>query len=143
MIIIQFEASLGYVVTITCGSSCLASALWLRVTSYTAWGEVVMYSACSFIWATFVFLSKPKNGSTIISLYKRVPNARITNPGISHATKGSSLSRHETIHMRIVLDVSTVDLYAADAYFVTAMPSELKNAISITVKTTKVTIKPD
>jgi hypothetical protein len=50
-------------------------------------------------------------------------------PGIAQATKGSSRNRHEITQISKVLDVSMVDLYAADAYLVVAIPKQLKNVI--------------
>lgn len=72
----------------------------------------------------------------MISLYKRVPKASKMNPGISRATNFSSPSRQERIQMVRVREVSIVDLWAAEAYFVIAIPNELKQAMHIIVKMT-------
>jgi len=64
----------------------------------------------------------------IISLYIRVPITSKTNPGIHQGSKGSRWSKQLNIQMSRVREVSIVDLWAAEAYFVVAIPNELKAA---------------
>jgi len=58
-------------------------------------------------------------------------------PGISHGFQVSSPRRTEKIQIKNVREVSMVDLWAAEAYLVVAIPDELKNAIEKIVRTTR------
>lgn len=55
-------------------------------------------------------------------------------------TKNSSFRSKETTHITRVLEVSTVDLWAAEAYFVIATPVALKQAIDTMIPSDSKTI---
>lgn len=84
--------------------------------------------------AALVFWSKPQYGNTTISLNSRVPITSKMNPGISHHTGGSSPREIDKIQMVSVREVSIVERWAADAYFVMAIPVELNKAIDKIVR---------
>ena len=63
-----------------------------------------------------------------------MPNARETNPRIAHGWKTSPSRSTDKIQMVRVLDVSIVERCAAEAYFVHAIPNELKHAIDMILK---------
>ena len=65
----------------------------------------------------------------MISLKRRVPNTSKTKPGMAYQWKSSPRNQQEQIQMSKVRDVSMVERWAAEAYLVTAIPKELKQAM--------------
>ena len=80
-----------------------------------------------------VFWSKPKNGNTRISLKTRVPKTKKMKPKSCSTLKSSlfplNLTMRKNIQMMTVLEVSMVDLCAAEAFLVTDTPKALKKAM--------------
>lgn len=68
-------------------------------------------------------------GTSIISLYTNVPNTRMINPASSPIRNFSLPARRNTIQISKVLQVSTVDLWAAEAYLVIITPVALNPAM--------------
>jgi len=68
-------------------------------------------------------------GTSMISLYTKVPKRRVANPTSYPARNFSLPKRRKTAQMTIVLQVSIVDLCAADAYLVIITPVTLNPAI--------------
>jgi hypothetical protein len=71
-----------------------------------------------------------------------VPAQRRIKPGISQGANFSSPSRQDRIQIVSVREVSIVDLYAAEAYLVQAMPNELNSEIEKIVKMMSPMIQP-
>ena len=72
-----------------------------------------------------MFSLKPQIGNSIISLYSRVPTARKTKPIMDHGWNSSPRKVQLQTQIRMVLEVSMVDLWAAEAYLVVLMPKTL------------------
>jgi hypothetical protein len=68
-------------------------------------------------------------GTVMISLYTKVPNKRVANPKSYPARNFSLPKRRKTAQMTMVLQVSIVDLCAADAYLVIITPVTLNPAM--------------
>ena len=71
-----------------------------------------------------------------------MPAQRRIKPGISQDANFSSPSRQDRIQIVSVREVSIVDLYAAEAYLVQAMPNELNSEIEKIVKMMSPMIQP-
>ena len=79
--------------------------------------------------ASAVYTSKPRTGITMISLKIKVPLARMTKPISDQGYHGCSLNKALSIQISTVREVSIVDRWAAEAYFVVAIPKLLKAAM--------------
>ena len=80
-----------------------------------------------------VYWSKPKNGRMRISLKTRVPKTKKMKPKSCSTLKSSlfplNFTMRKKIQMMTVLEVSMVDLCAAEAFLVTETPKALKKAM--------------
>ena len=71
-----------------------------------------------------------------------MPAERRTKPGIAQGSNVSSPSKQDKIQIVSVLEVSIVDLCAAEAYLVQAIPNELNSEIEKIVKMIRPMIQP-